>query len=350
MQQYKFKAIDLFSGCGGLTQGLKSAGFNVLAAVEVDRLASAVYSLNHKSTHVITKDIKDISKEEILTLCKIEPGELDLLAGCPPCQGFSTLRNKNKQCRLDDPRNRLIDEFARLVTGLLPKVVLLENVPRLTDYTRYNRFKSTLRKHGYLISDKVLDVQKYGVPQRRKRLVLIASRFGKIEHPEPRNKLTSVRKALSPSILAKIAPGDMLHDTTKIRSNKVMQIIRAIPKDGGSRSSLPQELVLDCHKKTNGFRDVYGRMRWDDPAPTITSGCTNPSKGRFLHPEEDRAITLREAALLQTFPARYNFNATNSQQAIAQMIGNALPPTFAKYQAAAIKEHLFQLAHTNLYG
>ena len=155
MKALKFKAIDVFSGCGGLTQGLKAAGFNVLAAIELDNTAASIYSANHRLVPILNKDIKTITAQELQDVCGLKPGELDLMAGCPPCQGFSTLRNKNKRCRLDDPRNRLIDEFARLVTGLLPKVVLLENVPRLKDYSRYARFKSTLRQNGYIVEDKI---------------------------------------------------------------------------------------------------------------------------------------------------------------------------------------------------
>ncbi len=332
-------AIDLFSGCGGLTQGLRDAGFTVGAAVEIDALASETYAANHPDVKLFNADIRRISASQIMEACGVVKGALDLLAGCPPCQGFSRIRLNNKKERMDDPRNRLIDEVLRLIGELQPKVVMLENVPNLARYTRYLKFKRDLRKLGYDLADKVLDVADFGVPQRRKRLVVLASRLGQISHPDPVEERRTVRDAIA-NLPADILKHDSLHNLSEQRSERVRQLIRAIPKDGGSRTALSPDLTLKCHEKQNGFYDVYGRMRWDDVSPTITGGCINPSKGRFLHPTEDRAITLREAALLQSFPPGYVFSLRRGKYAVAEMIGNALPPAFSRMQAEVIRKHL----------
>lgn len=332
-------AIDLFSGCGGLTQGLRDAGFTVGAAVEIDALAAETYAANHPEVRLFNADIRNISASQIMEACGIEKGELDLLAGCPPCQGFSRIRLNNKRERMDDPRNRLIGEVLRLVAEMQPKVVMLENVPNLSRYSRYLDFKRELRKLGYVISDQTLDVADFGVPQRRKRLVVLASRLGRISHLAPVEGRRTVRDAIE-KLPVDILKSDPLHNLGEKRSERVRQLIKAIPKDGGSRTALSAGLTLKCHEKQDGFYDVYGRMRWDDVAPTITGGCINPSKGRFLHPEKDRAITLREAAILQSFPPGYHFSLRRGKYAAAEMIGNALPPMFSRMQAEAIKLHL----------
>ncbi|MCA8248059.1 DNA cytosine methyltransferase [Burkholderia multivorans] len=332
-------AVDLFSGCGGLTQGLKDAGFTVGAAVEIDALAAETYAANHPDVNLFNADIRDTSASEIMEACGVARGELDLLAGCPPCQGFSRIRLNNKKERMDDPRNRLIDEVLRLIGELQPKAVMLENVPNLARYTRYLNFKRELRKLGYDVVDKVLDVADFGVPQRRKRLVVLASRLGQISHPAPVDKRKTVRDAIA-TLPADIVDNDPLHNLGEQRSERVRRLIRVIPKDGGSRTALSPGLTLKCHEKQDGFYDVYGRMKWDDVSPTITGGCINPSKGRFLHPTEDRAITLREAALLQSFPPGYVFSLRKGKYAAAEMIGNALPPVFSRMQAEVIRKHL----------
>lgn len=309
------------------------------AAVEIDALAGETYTANHPDVKLFTHDIRKLSSSEVLKACDIATGELDLLACCPPCQGFSRLRNNNRRDRMDDPRNRLIDEVTRLVEDIQPKVVMLENVPNLSRYTRYVDFKRGLRALGYHISDQVLDVADFGVPQRRRRLVVLASRLGQISHISPIGERRTVRDAIG-KLPNEIARKDPLHNFGERRSERIRDLIRAIPKNGGSRTSLSPKLALKCHERQDGFYDVYGRMSWDDVAPTITGGCVNPSKGRFLHPSEDRAITLREAAILQTFPASYTFSLRRGKYAAAEMIGNALPPAFSRMQAEAIKAHL----------
>ena len=334
-----FTAIDLFSGCGGLTQGLREAGFSVGAAVEIDPLAAETYIANHPNVNVLNTDIREVSAQELMKASGIGKGGLDLLAGCPPCQGFSRIRLSNRKDRMSDPRNRLIDEVLRLVIEMRPKVIMLENVPNLSRYTRYLNFKKDLRKLGYNVEDQILNVADFGVPQRRKRLVVLASRIGKISHPLPVENKKTVRNAIG-KLPKYVLTHDQLHNLGEQRSDRIKLLIRAIPKDGGSRTALSPEQSLKCHENQNGYHDVYGRMKWDDVSPTITGGCINPSKGRFLHPIEDRAITLREAAILQSFPPKYFFSLRRGKYAAAEMIGNALPPLFSKIQAEKIRQHL----------
>ncbi len=339
----KYIAIDLFAGAGGLTEGLKQAGFDVIGAVEIDRTVSKAYRLNHQDTFLWNSPIQDISGEEICSQLNIKPRELDLLAGCPPCQGFSTLCTKNAAASVDDERNDLVFQMVRLVEELLPKAVLIENVPGLAKDPRIKVVLAKLQKLGYHVDDdtvQIHDISKYGVPQRRKRMILMTGFKKKIPFAPPSSKIKTVEDA----IVDLHRPGtgnDPLHDYKVNRTEKVQKMISLIPKNGGSRKDLPKEYWLPCHLKyPNGFRDVYGRMKWDDVSPTITGGCTNPSKGRFLHPEEDRAITLREAALLQTFPPNYKFPTDVARDKIALMIGNALPPEYIRQQAMQIKNQL----------
>ncbi|EJB8392765.1 DNA cytosine methyltransferase [Pseudomonas aeruginosa] len=336
--QNQLTAIDLFCGCGGLTTGLIEAGFSVLASIEVDPKAAATYRENYPKINLIEDDIRNVNIKKLLEKIQINPGDLDLLAGCPPCQGFSRIRKLNKNRPAMDERNSLIEEFTRFALELKPKRIMLENVPGLASHYRFNNFVSKLKKHGYFVNFKIVDVAEYGVPQRRKRLILTASIDHEITLRPPHDRRVTVRDAISHLPLPGNS-GDELHDIPENRSEKVMEIIKNIPKNGGSRSQLPDELVLECHKQTKGFYDVYGRMSWDDVAPTITSGCHNPSKGRFLHPIENRTITLREASILQGFPENYKFITSHGKESIALMIGNALPPPF-------IKAHAEQLAQS----
>lgn len=331
-----FTAIDVFSGCGGLTTGLKMAGFKVISAIEIDPKAVETYKLNHPEVPVTEGDIRTIEANELMERLGVKAGEVDLIAGCPPCQGFSKIGRRNKAICENDSRNELIDDFSRLVLALQPKSVMMENVPSLSEYEKFKDFKLKLEAAGYLITTNILNVADFGVPQRRFRLILLASKKTKPKMARQQNKTQTVRDFIF-NLKPAGKSGDLLHDFPEKRTAKVMKIIRLIPKNGGSRSSLPPSLQLACHQRSRGFNDVYGRMAWDDPSPTITGGCTNPSKGRFLHPEENRAITMREAALLQGFPIDYQFNIKHGKGAISQMIGNALPPIF-------IKSHALQLA------
>lgn len=338
MARHELKAIDLFAGCGGLTQGLKDAGFRVIAAVEIDDLARETYAMNHPEVQLFG-DITKINTLSMKRKLHIRKGELDLLAGCPPCQGFTTLRTLNGSRKVSDPRNDLVLEFIRFVRDFLPKAVMFENVPRLQHNSRFRALLDMLKKSGFAVDFDTLDAADFGIPQRRKRLILVASRQGKVRLDRSARKRSSVRKAIG-----ELAPagrsGDQLHDLPEERRDSVRDFIARVPKDGGGRLDLPEEDQLPCHRRSNGFKDVYGRMAWDDVAPTITSGCVNPSKGRFLHPIENRAITLREAALLQGFTWGYQFSLRRGKFPAAAMIGNALPPPVAMIQAEHLQRSL----------
>jgi DNA (cytosine-5)-methyltransferase 1 len=335
----KPKALDLFCGCGGLSVGLKRAGFRILAGIDSDSLAVKTYAKNHRRAVAIEGDIRKISGSSILKRLKLERGGLDLLAGCPPCQGFSTLRTLNGQRRVREPMNDLIFEFLRFVRVLRPKTIMMENVPGLARNVRLRRFCQALDQMGYEWTYDVLNAVDYGVPQHRRRMILVASRIGSVAFARKSRVRKTVREAIG-HLPNQGKSGDPLHDHAARRSPAVLAIIRRIPRDGGSRSALPQSKQLACHRDIEGFNDIYGRMAWDKPAPTITGGCVNPSKGRFLHPKHHRAITLREAALLQGFPRQYHFSLDRGIYPAAQMIGNAFPPNFATRHARQLLKQL----------
>lgn len=328
-------AIDLFCGCGGLTEGLKQAGIRVIAAVEIDAKAQATYRLNHPSVSLYKDDIRRLDPKAMMEQIGIKRGELTLLAGCPPCQGFSRLRTRNKVTSIEDPRNELVGDFLRFITEMYPKTVMMENVPGLANDNRFISMRKKIEDLGYRVTVNVLDAADYRVAQRRKRLILLASRVHEPKIAEKLDSRLTIREALS-GVGAPSRSKDKLHALPERRSEAVKKLIAMIPKNGGSRTDLPQEYQLDCHKNSTGFRDVYGRMSWDTVAPTITSGCINPSKGRFLHPSYDRTITLREAALLQGFPMNYRFDVNHGKEAIALMVGNALPPPFIAANAKSL--------------
>lgn len=336
---HTLRAIDLFSGCGGLTAGLRQAGYTVIAAVELDTKARQTYAQNHPNTWLAGSDIRATDPVDLMRALGLQPGELDLLAGCPPCQGFSRMRKRNKNSTSKDDRNALIDDFLKFALTFQPKRIMMENVPGLLDYYRFKKFKAALRRAGYDILAEVLDVADYEVPQRRKRLIVSASLDGKAVLASPVKNRVTVKETIGHLPLAGQS-GDALHDMGEKRSEKVKQLIELIPADGGSRKDLPVEMQLECHKKSDGFSDVYGRMAWGDVAPTITGGCINPSKGRFLHPMYHRTVTLREASLLQGFPEDYKFDVRHGKESIALMIGNALPPKFIEAHARAIANTL----------
>jgi DNA (cytosine-5)-methyltransferase 1 len=332
-------AVDLFCGAGGLSEGLSQTGVDVLGAVDISQLAIEAYKENHPNTHVWRRDIRRLSPEEILQDLELAPGELDLLAGCPPCQGFSTLRTHNRSSNVDDRRNGLVAQFARFCEVLRPRGLLMENVPGLESDRRFRLLANRLERMGYRLTYGVLDAADYGVPQRRRRFVLLGLIGDAVEFAPPTASLLRVRDAIG-DLESPMTSDDLLHNHGEERSKEIVELIRDIPRDGGSRRDLGPKRQLECHKRVSGWNDVYGRMAWDAPAPTITSGCINPSKGRFLHPEEDRAITLREAALLQSFPRDYKFPLTEGKYKVADLIGNALPPVFVAHQIGPLVAEL----------
>lgn len=335
--------IDLFAGAGGLSHGLVVEGFQVVTAVEIDPVSAKSYSLNHQGTNLIVDDIRRVRGPQILKQAGISRGELDLLTGCPPCQAFSTLRTRRRKQELKDPSKELIIEMLRLVRSIRPRAVIVENVPGLANNQHFSSFRLGLRQAGYQSTYAVLNASDFGVPQRRKRLILVALK-GK-EIPLGWSSELCGRRTVRDAIGHLVLPGtsgDMLHDIPEKRTPAMMARIKATPKNGGSRSDISPEFECPCHTRIDGFRDVYGRMGWDDVSPTITSGCNNPSRGRFLHPEQDRAITLREAALLQTFPQSYQFCFDRGKEHISCQIGNAFPPDMIRPIARVIRRELLE--------
>lgn len=333
----RYFAIDLFSGCGGLSEGLRKAGFNVVAALDNDADSVATYQLNHPSTVIFKQDIHRVDVNVIKKL--LRGRQLHLLAGCPPCQGFSSIRRLNRKQNVRDDRNSLVLEFLRFVKSLKPLTIMMENVPSLVNYSLFKKTVRELERLGYEPKVKVVNIQEYGVPQRRKRLVMVGSLLGELDIARPTGERITVRDMIG-HLESVSETKDPLHRIVASHTPEVMRRIKATPKNGGSRKDVPQ-FELACHRGNKiGFNDVYGRLRWDGFSSTITGGCLNPSKGRFLHPEEDRAITAREAALLQTFPPTYRFPINISKTSISLLIGNALPPKFSYIQSVNILEHL----------
>lgn len=311
----------------------------MLGAVDIDPLSLETYQANHPEVKTWEVYIQELKVSTVKRALDLRKGDLDLLAGCPPCQGFSTMRTLNGSRCVEDSRNDLLFDFQRFVEELRPKSVMMENVPGLAADERFTAFCKQMKKFGYIGHHRILNAAEYGVPQRRRRLIYLAGFRIEIPFAKPVRGIKTIRDTIG-GLPKAGESGDSVHDLYEKRTMRIMELIQRIPKDGGSRTDLPEEDQLNCHKRCNGFKDVYGRMAWGDVAPTITSGCFNPSKGRFLHPKEDRAITMREAALLQGFPRRYKFPTTDNKSAVALMIGNALPPPFITAHAKMIRNAL----------
>lgn len=344
--------IDLFSGCGGVTQGFKNQGFQVLAAIEWDSIAAKTYSSNHPEVLVYEDDIQNIQPKEIMGRCGLHSDELTVLSACAPCQPFS---RQNRQ-RKEDDRTKLVLETLRFVEVLRPKYILMENVPGLSKGRNKQILDELIRAlrgdmRYNVLKPHIVDAVDYGVPQFRKRLILLCSRedislsIPEATHFPPKEAMgrkvwITVQDAFQG--IHELASGeksqiDPLHQA---RNHTLLNLerLKYIPQNGGSRSSLPEHLQLACHKKGGtGYNDVYGRMDFRRPANTLTTGCTNFTKGRYAHPIEDRAITPREAARLQTFPDTYQFVGNYDQ--ISRQIGNAVPV----YLAEVFAKYLYQL-------
>jgi DNA (cytosine-5)-methyltransferase 1 len=346
----KIKVVDLFCGVGGLTHGLKLEGFNVVAGVDNDKSCKFAFEKNNRSKF-IHKDIAKFSSDELRVLFKDSPYKI--LIGCAPCQPFSSL-NKNKSgYKKNDERWQPLFKFMKLIEQVKPDVVSMENVADLSNEQKYPvfaKFIRSLNRLGYQVSYKTVDLSRYGVPQFRKRLVLLASLLGDISLiPETHDSsnLVTVRDAIGhlPRLTdGKINTRDPLHRASKL-SPLNMKRIKATPKNGGSAKSWRKNLLLKCFKKESGksfMCSVYGRMKWDSPAPTMTTLCTNLGTGRFGHPTQSRAISLREAALFQTFPSNYVFDepGTFLMSSISKHIGNAVPVELGRVIAKSIKKHL----------
>ncbi|HEX9734629.1 MAG TPA: DNA cytosine methyltransferase [Thermoanaerobaculia bacterium] len=324
-------AVDLFAGAGGATQGLKNAGFWVLAAVENDDSAAKTFSANHPETKLLQDDIKSVDAGGLRAELGLDVGELTLLKACPPCQGYSALGSGDP----DDERNDLVLQAWRFVREFIPKAVTVENVPGLARDPRLALVVRRLRAIGYKVRSYLADAVDFGVPQRRRRLIVVAVRsrpelslpesFAKLL-PEGFGERTTAGKALAGA--GPVDGADPVH-RHRNHSPKVLARIRAVPV-GGTRFDLPAEHRLACHERLGKHCACgsYGRIREDAPAPTLTTRCTTPACGSFIHPSEHRGLTLREAALLQTFPATYEFHGSYGQ--IEAQIGNAVPVRMAE--------------------
>ncbi|MCJ7509667.1 MAG: DNA cytosine methyltransferase [Dehalococcoidia bacterium] len=325
-------SIDRFAGAGGATAGLFLAGCDIRLAVERDKDAAATYSANFPGVQLLSEAIETYTPSYILEKAGLQPGSLDILSACPPCQGFSTLG----KCDPDDDRNDYVQTVEALVENLRPRALILENVPGLDHDPRSSRLKASLHSIGYGVGSWVLDATEFCVPQRRRRFVLIAvSGLTNDEIADPRSSYRCADWPDHPhtvrDILHALGPptaGESLHAARNLPP-PILRRVRAVPHDGGSRKDLPESLQLECHKRLSqrGAASVYGRMAWDEPAPTITTRCTTPACGRFLHPEQDRPITLREAAAFQTFPPTFCWKG--GVMHIARQIGNAVPVRLA---------------------
>ena len=344
MHDYKrtiYTAIDLFCGSGAVTAALRNQGFDVLAALDNDPIACKTYRLNHPGVKLIEGDIRKVNPESILTSNSSVFG-VDLLVFCAPCQPFSS-QNRN---RSPDGRARLLLEAGRYARALKPKCMLFENVPGLTSPSHaevVDTLAQQLRREGYILSaPRRLDAAETGVPQRRVRCVMIASQArdaaDAFQQATVKAKRRTVREAIGQLKPLRSGESDPEDDLHRARTHRPIALdrLRAIPIDGGSRAELPMHLRLKCHTDDHSFSDVYGRMRWDDVAPTLTTGCDDITRGRFAHPDQDRAITLREAALLQTFPLNYRFSGSRSD--MARQIGNAVPVAMVEALAPILKQ------------
>ncbi len=326
---HRVEAVDLFCGVGGLTSGLLKAHIQVKAGYDIESACKFPYEVNNKGAVFICKDVQQVTKEEIES--HYSKGAIRLLAGCAPCQPFSTY-NQGKDTK-NDKKWPLLYAFARLIKEVKPELVTMENVPDVTKHEVYHDFVKNLEEQGYQVWAKAVLCADYGVPQMRRRHVLLASRIGKVEliAPTHKDKHVTVREAIGN--LPKIEAGqthssDLLHRSAALSELNLKRIKASVP--GGSWRDWPEELVANCHKKSSGetYGGVYGRMEWDKPAPTMTTQCFGFGNGRFGHPEQNRAISLREAAIFQSFPRDYQFFDCNQRQnngAIGRMIGNAVP-------------------------
>lgn len=336
--------VDVFCGAGGLSHGFRLEGFNVAAGIDTDEDCRHPFEHNNEASF-ICRDVTSVTGRDVVSFF---PRRLPrVLVGCAPCQPFSTYNHNNS-----DPRWKLLAEFGRLVSQTKPAVVSMENVPRLSSFRNgklFNDFLTTLRRNGYHVDWQIAYAPDYGVPQRRTRLVLLASLLGDIKLDGPthaRECHPTVKDAIGrfPALEAgDIDANDPLHRCSGLSPRNQARIRASVP--GGSWRDWDQSLVAACHKTDRGstYSSVYGRMKWDAPAPTITTLFYGFGNGRFGHPDQDRALSLREGAVLQSFPPNYDFVASNASirfKALGRMIGNAVPVLLARAIARSIRSHL----------
>lgn len=346
MNKKEIKVIDLFCGIGGLSNGFFQEGFNVIAGYDNDKSCKFAYEENNEALFHL-KDITEVKAKEL----NQEFGKcLKILVGCAPCQPFSSYSFKVKT--KDEKKVNLLYSFSRLIQTVKPTIVSMENVPQIMDTNKYSVFSDfcdELKRMKYYISVSVVFCPDYGIPQRRRRLVLLASKLGKINlipKTHTPDMYVTVRDTIGNLPRIKAGETDSKDPLHKARSLSALNLKRIKHTSlGGSWRDWPDSMVLDCFKRKSGksYGSVYGRMKWDEPAPTMTTQCTGLGNGRFGHPEQDRAISLREAALFQTFPMSYKFYGsedTMHSSIICRQIGNAVPPALGRVIARSIKEHL----------
>jgi DNA (cytosine-5)-methyltransferase 1 len=341
--------IDLFCGAGGLSHGFYQEGFTIAAGVDFDEACRFAFEENNDATF-LRRDVAELESEEISRL--FHPGKARVLVGCAPCQPFSTYNQKN-----DDPKWQLLGHFAKLIDETRPDVVSMENVPRLLAFKEgdvFESFVAILKAAKYHVVFDVLYGPDFGLAQTRSRLVLLASRLGPIELPTPTHLdgYRTVREeigALPPLGHGEIDPNDLLHRTSRLAPINVQRIDSSKP--GGTWRDWDSELVAHCHTQEagRGYSSVYGRMSWDQPSPTITTQFFGFGNGRFGHPEQQRALSLREGAMLQGFPREYAFVPPNQPvpfKAVGRLIGNAVPVKLASAIARTVKAHLAEFEPT----
>jgi DNA (cytosine-5)-methyltransferase 1 len=342
-----FAVVDLFCGVGGLTQGFVKAKFDVRAGLDFDASCKYAYEKNN-STCFIHADLTKLPPTEIANL--YPNNSIKILAGCAPCQAFSTYQQGNKK----NDKWKLLYSFGKIIEAIQPDIVSMENVPNLLNYNDgdvFNDFLEVLKANNYFVSHKIVDAKDYGVPQRRKRLILLASKLGEItliKKTHTGKGVKTVKQAIGH--LPRIEAGESFHKDNLHRARDLSELnLRRLKatSQGGGWKEWDDELILDCHKKESGksYGSVYGRMSWNDVSPTLTTHCTGIGNGRFGHPEQHRAISLREAAILQSFPKKYRFVNPKEEfksSIIEKHIGNAVPPRLGFVIAKSIKTHLLQ--------
>ena len=346
MKKSKTKSVtvvDLFCGVGGLTCGLQKAGLNVVAGFDSDNTCKFAYEYNNKA-QFINCDISKIDSSEISKYYKKD--DIKILVGCAPCQTFSRQTNKYKD-RTKDEKWNLLKYYAKHIENIKPDIISMENVSELINFDIFQYFIDVLERNNYYISYKIVDCSKYGLPQKRRRLVLLASKFGQIDLIQP-NK-NQVYRTVETEIknLPKLKNGeqcktDPLHRCAKLTDLNLKRIKQSVP--GGTWQDWDEELLPNCYKKSSGqsYSAVYGRMKWDSPSPTMTTQFYVYGTGRFGHPEQNRGLSLREGALLQTFPKEYKFieNDEYSLKIIGRHIGNAVPVDLGEVIGKSIQKHL----------
>ncbi len=339
------QVIDLFCGVGGLTRGLLDVGLNVIAGFDIDQTCEYAY---HYNNHIpfYCRNIRDMTDHDLNNIynenaCKI-------LVGCAPCQPFSAMRYKLGTQNKKDDKYNLLSEFGRMIQETMPTIVSMENVPQIQDTKIYSKFLRLLQRNGYYVESNIVYCPDYGVSQTRRRFVLLASRLGEIHLIAPTHDRRTVFienyiRNLPPVAAGEVDANDPMHRAAHLSDLNIRRIQASVP--GGTWRDWPVDLRCECHKKESGrtYSSVYGRMKWDQIGPTITTQFYCYGTGRYGHPEQDRALTLREGALLQTFPPNYNFinpDKPFSLRDIARHIGNAVPVRLGQIIGISINNHL----------